>query len=185
MKITPLLLLVVSALIVSSCRWFGAASLEPYPICICKFKGENTLAENIPIGLSGDKSYIACFSAPDNDYQDTITQIPPRRQQIKLEQDYFINYNMASCGHTAYLSLTWFEYSYMNKFDSVQSMMDSIIESDPFIELYYYDDQEKIFGNLGFISYPGCRQNPDQSAIDRINSLIREGKLCNYFKRLK
>lgn len=184
-KITPLLLLVVSALIASSCGWFGAACLEPYDIYICKFKGENTFAENIAVGLSNDKSYISCFSAPEKDYQDTITQIPPHRQQIKLEQDYFINYNMSPCGYPAYLSLTWFEYSYMNKFDSVQSMMDSIVESDPFIELYFYDDQEKIFGNLGFISYSGCRQKPDQSAIDHINSLILEGKLEKYFKRLK
>jgi len=190
MKITPILLLIISALIVSSCGWFGAACEGPNNIYICKFKGENTFAANIPIGLSDDKSYISCFSAPNNDYQDTLTQIPPHRKQYELEEHYFINYNMSSCGYPAYLSLTWFEYSYMNKFDSVQSMMDSIVESDPFSELYYLDDQKQIFGNLGEIGHYGSevyvsRPKPDQSAIDHINSLIREGKLEKCFKRLK
>ena len=189
-KITPILLLVVSAFIVSSCGWFGAACLEPKIICICKFKGENTFAANIPVGLSDDKSYISCSPGPNIDYQDTLTQIPPHRKQYELEDHYFINYNMAACGHTAYLSLTWFEYSYMNKLESTQSMMDSIIESDPFLEVYVFDDQKQIFGNLGEIGHYGSsvyvsRPKPDQSAIDHINSLILEGKLEKYFKRLK
>jgi len=126
-----------------------------------KFKVD--YSQNVPVELSTEKSRIT--SAPG-----FIDELP-----LKLIDDYYLGGTFGL--YTGYLSITIEEYNNNEVPLSIDSISKLLIENDPFIEFYQFEDKNYIFKDENNLEY----------GIDTsfLNTLIKEGNLEKYFTRLK
>jgi hypothetical protein len=94
--------------------------------------------------------------------------------RIRLEEDYILEYGPDKDG--CFTNITWGEmlrYCDENTIPfTVDSVLERIIDNNPFIEYYY--DKDQVLQPLS-----------NQADLDRINEIICNGELKKYFKQVK
>ncbi len=140
-----------------SCRWLFEGSEDD---TIWVYKTKVDYSENVTVELSKDRTRIASFYGPS----DVNLRWPE-----KLADGYYLNGTMGV--NSAILSITNKEYMKEELPFSIDSMFSLMIDEDPFLEFYQYRGNEfSIQGGFDTV---------------RINTLIKEDQLTQYFNRLK
>jgi len=125
------------------------------------YKTNKNYYQNVPIVLSEDKSRIVSF--PDiKDLEKNNTYMFPTR----LESGYLLD-NRGINENAAFLSITYDEYSKLEKTPSVIALKEMIQDDNPFSELYFC----------------GSRYDYDD-VVSELNTKILNGNFSS-FKKLK
>jgi hypothetical protein len=148
-----LVLSFLSPLLISNC---DRAMEQDYTIQL--YKPKSDYSSYVPIELSADKKVITSLTGAKEPCS------------MQLDKGYFINGTMGV--NTAYLSLTFEEYSPQMGIDSFYKY---VMEVDPFIEYYTSED----------ISLRNFEEESNGIDTALINGLIREDRITDYFVRLK
>lgn len=140
-----------------SCGWLWGGA-EDDTIWVYKTKAD--YSENVTVELSKDKTRITSFYGPS----DVSLKWPK-----KLADGYFLNGTLGV--NSAILSVTKKEYMKEEFPFSIDSMFSLIIDIEPFLEFYQYEGNE--FNT--------------KNGIDtvRLNVLVKNNRLSDYFTRLK
>jgi hypothetical protein len=125
------------------------------------YKTRKDYYKNVPVSLSVDKSKIVSYPAISDVYYQGKLSYP-----TKLENGYLLD-NRGINTNTAFLSLTYEEYSKLKKVPKLSEMYSLIIDKNPLLVLY----------NLG-------NRYRFNNEIKKLNEIIKSNKL-KYFKRLK
>ncbi|MDB5285005.1 MAG: hypothetical protein JWO06_4080 [Bacteroidota bacterium] len=129
------------------------------PTIIYKTKGD--YSKNVPVTLSADKSKIISYPAPkDVFYNGRLAYPTPLSKGFLLD-------NRGVSVNTAFLKMTYEEYSKLQDVPKLDVMYGQIIDKDPITEIYN-------LGNKGSFKDP----------INDINKVIDQNQLKTY-KKLK
>lgn len=129
------------------------------PAVIYKTKAD--YSQLVPITLSADKSSIVAYPAPKDVYYKGVLAKP------KALKDGFWLDNRGIGPNSAFLKLTYEEYSKLNSAPLLSDMMNMLTDKDPFTEIY----------NLG-------NRDRFKDEVKEINALITKGALKK-FKKIK
>jgi len=140
--LTTIILLIISFTFVS-------AAIAPLTIYKTKANYNNL----VPVELSKDKSTLASFPGIGDVYYNGELAYP-----TELNQGYLLD-NRGVGPYSAFLDITYEEYSQLEQNPSITELFNSILDNDPFIEMY------------------DCTQADTHREKDKINQLIDEGKL--------
>lgn len=126
------------------------------------YKTKQNFDKNVPVTLSDDKTKIVAYPHP----KDVIIQ-GELAYPTKLSNGYLLD-NKGITEHTAFLKFSYQEYSQLEKAPSLDELFASIIEKEPFLELY----------NCG-------NRFTFKNGISDINKLIENNGLkeCKCFKK--
>jgi hypothetical protein len=132
---------------------------------ICVYKTKNDYSKNVYVELTADKMKITSAPGP-NDLN--------FRWPVKLVNGYFLNGTFGP--NTAYLSLTREDYIHYEIFPGTDSLFKLLIDEEPYIVFYLRNDDNNMF-----------RDENGAFGVDtvRINELIRNNELEQFFDRLK
>lgn len=133
---------------------------------LCIFKTKSDYSDNVPVGLSMDKTRITCFPGPGDIYD---------RYPIKLTNNYLIGCTPGGI-NTGFLSITKTEYK--ENYDvapSPDSLYSLLLDKDPFVDFYYHPRGHSVFYD----------ENNGGLDTARINTIILNGELELYFERFK
>lgn len=134
---------------------------------IYKLKGD--YLDKVCVGLTDDKSNIRVYPAADSNCGD------PDEKPYKVKDDYYLdgccNYGINS----AYLTITKEEYQDIWQSLTKDSMMNLILDADPYVE--YYIDEDRIL----------LKNCTDCFVLDTalLNEIISNQELDKYFTKLK
>ena len=135
---------VILALFISSCT---ATKIDAEmvnalaPVIVYKTKTDYN--NKVPVILNETKDMISSYPAPSDLFYNGKLAIPSVLKKEYLLDRRGINQN------TAFTSYTYEEYSSLKSAPTIQELYDSIIDNDPFLEIYNcgkmgdYDDLEK------------------------------------------
>lgn len=161
-----LIILTMSLITIYSCKSKqevttikGKPVLANVPIIIYKTKLDYSM--HVPVTLSTDKKEIVSYPANSDVYYGGDLAYP-----ITLEDGFFLDRRGIDV-NSAFTKWTYYEYSRLPKTPTVQEIMNMLLETDPFTEMYHC----------------GYRNN-FQDVITELNSAIKAGKLSQY-KKLK
>jgi hypothetical protein len=98
------------------------------PLIIYKTKGD--YSNNVPIILNAKKDKLISYPAPKDVYYNGKLAIPE-----KLKLGYYLD-NMGISINTVYTSYTFTEYAKLESAPKIEDLMNSIVDSDPFLEIY-------------------------------------------------
>jgi len=129
------------------------------PVIIYKTKKD--YSQNVPVGLSPGKKYLASFPAVGDIYYNGVLATP---QSL---YDGFLLDNRGIGPDVAFLSITYTEYSRLKKTPPADSLLKLIIDKDPLTEMY----------NCG-IRYEY------EDIVSELNTKIKNGEVSS-FKKLK
>jgi hypothetical protein len=159
--------IILLAFIYSSCNKTKEDSDHPLA-CVYKIK-DTTYFNYVVATLTKDSKSIAGHPGPSVNYK--------KYNPILLDSNYYYesNYRHTSdfavgAEKTVVLDVKISEYTQLFNSDT---MMNHILDKDPFIEYYQYD----------FPSIRGCKSLAEDTA--KLNEWIRNGELGKYLKRLK
>lgn len=105
------------------------------------YKTKNNYFENVPVILSENKNTIASYPHPSDLIIGDSLRLPTHLKNGFLLDNKGINVN------TAFLKMTYSEYSKLVEVPSIKQMMEMIIDNDPFSEIYdcgFYTDYKDI-----------------------------------------
>jgi len=118
-------------------------------------------SKNVPVTLSDDKTQIVSYPAPSDVYYQGQLAYP-----TKLEKGYLLD-NRGITPNSAFLKLTYEEYSKLKEVPSLSELYKLIIDKDPFTSIYSLGQRGRFTNEL-----------------DDINQIIKNGQLTSY-KKLK
>jgi hypothetical protein len=133
-------------------------------ITLLVYKTKADYSDKVTVKLSPDKDKVVGFPGPWNHDE---------RWPMKLANGYLLHGVFGGL-YTGITSLTWEEYSkYPTASLTPDSLYKLLIDKDPFLEYYSFEDHTGIFIN--------------EAGIDtaRLNNIIITGELEKYFTRLK
>lgn len=129
------------------------------PVIIYKTTGK--YYNKVPVGLSEDKTKVVSYPDPKDVFHRGTFSYP-----TMLENGYFLD-NRGVDENSAFLELTYEEYSKLEKAPSSEELFNDILDNDPFTEMYH------------------CGSRFDYRDLEKeLNDLISEGNL-NSMKKLK
>ena len=99
------------------------------PVYIYKTRAD--YSKYVPVVLSSDKKTLISYPAPTDVYINGVLAYP-----TELADGYLLD-NRGINQHSAFLSLTYEQYSKLLKTPTIEELKAKILESDPFTELYY------------------------------------------------
>lgn len=137
----------------------GKPIYAPAPVIIYKTKLD--YSQHVPVTLTPDKKSIVSYPATSDVYFGGDLAYP-----IRLEDEYFLD-RRGIDANSAFTKWTYYEYSRLPKTPSPQEIMQGLLETDPFTEMWNC-------GNRGAFS----------DLENDLNKIIRNGKLSDY-KRLR
>lgn len=128
------------------------------------YKTKADYSDKVTVQLSPEKDRVTAFPAPWN---------RDERWPIRLANGYLLH-GVFGGFRTGITALTWDEYS-KNPTASISSdsLYKLLIDKDPFLEFYYFDDHKGVF----------CNDDGIDTAL--LNEVILAGELEEYFTRLK
>ncbi len=131
-------------------------STEPFII----YKTKADYNHNVPVVLNADKSFIVSYPGPQDLFVGDKFSTP-----TKLAKGFLLD-NRGITLNVAFTSYTYAEYVKFDKAPSINDLFDSIIDSDPILEMYNCQNQLQIKNNTS-----------------KMNKLIRRGfKGCSKIK---
>jgi hypothetical protein len=125
------------------------------------YKTKSDYSKYVPVTLSGDKSRIASYPDPKDVYYNGSLAYPTR-----LAKGYWLD-NRGIGLNSAFIKITYEEYSKLPEAPSVAKLYEMIIDKEPFTRMY----------NLG-------SRYQYKDAVTEIDRIIESGRLKNY-KRIK
>ena len=129
------------------------------PTIIYKTKAD--YSKNVPVTLSDDKSKIVSYPAPTDVFYNGKLAYP-----VELADGFLLD-NRGITKNTAFLKMTYEEYSRLKEVPKLDDMYSQIIDKDPITHIY----------NLG-------NRSRFKEPVPEINALIEHHKLKE-FKKLK
>jgi len=129
------------------------------------YKTNSDYSNKVSVELASDKSKI--IAAPGPHDVDTTSNWPQ-----KLVNGYLLN-GIFGGSNTGFLSLDKKDYYDWPLYPGSDSLFKLIIDKNPFVELYFYRDENNDFSN--------------NNGLDtaKMNLLIKDGQIEKYFKRIK
>lgn len=124
------------------------------------YKTKADYRNNVPVIMNADKTAVVSYPAPTDVYYKGKLAYP-----TALAKGYWLD-NRGISANTAFLKLTYEEYSKLNAAPALEEMGEMIIDKNPFTEIY----------NLG-------NRSRFTNETEEINTLIKKGALKK-FKRL-
>lgn len=115
------------------------------------YKTKADYYDKVPIFLSADKKTITGFPHPKDLMQGGQLALPTR-----LVKGYLLD-NRGVGSNTAFLKYTYQEYADMKTYPSLEELFQSIIDNDPFLQIY------------------DCGLRSDYKTVGEINQLIKKG----------
>ncbi len=97
------------------------------PTFVYKTKADYT--QNVPVTLSDDKSQIIAYPAPQDLYNNDKLAYP-----TPLSDGYLLD-NRGINAHTAFLKMTYVQYSKLKELPPLKDLYQQIIDKDPFTDL--------------------------------------------------
>lgn len=125
------------------------------------YKTRGDYSKFVPVTLNEAKTEVVSYPAPTDVYRGGTLAYP-----TVLTNDYWLD-NRGISSNTAFLNITYDDYSKFNHAPSLTAMLEMVIDKDPFTEIY----------NIG-------SRSRFTNEVNEINDIIRKGGLKN-FKRLK
>lgn len=128
------------------------------------YRTKDDYSDKVTVKLSPEKDKVTAFPAPWN---------RDERWPMKLANDYLLHGVFGGI-NTGITKLTWEEYSkYPTASLTPDSLYEMLIDKDPFLEYYSFDDHKGIFSADNGID------------TSKLNEVILAGELEKYFTRLK
>lgn len=132
--------LIVFILLIAGCanqnKVTNHESMANEPFIIYKTKANYQL--NVPVILNDDKTVIVSYPAPGDLKTDNGYRVP-----TELPLGYLLD-NRGIGVNVAFTSFTYQTYAEMSEAPNIETLMSSIIDNDPLMELYDCKDQLKI-----------------------------------------
>lgn len=125
------------------------------------YKTKADYSNYIPVTLSSDKKSIVAYPSPSDVFYEGKLAKP-----TALVNDYWLD-NRGVGVNTAFLKITYEDYSKLKDAPQLSEMMQMILDADPILELYVLDNKAKY------------KDNPDE-----LNKIIKKGGLKK-IERLK
>lgn len=125
------------------------------------YKTRADYSSYVPVTLSTDKKSIVAYPSPADVFYEGKLAKPTR-----LANDYWLD-NRGIGVNTAFLKITYEDYSKLKEAPLLSEMMQMIIDADPILELYMLGDKAKF------------KSNPEE-----LNRIIKKGGLKK-FEQLK
>jgi hypothetical protein len=125
------------------------------PVMVYKTKADYSQLVPVTLNETGDK--IVSYPAPSDLYTRGILAVP-----VQLNKGYLLDVRGIQ-PHSAFTSYTYEAYSQLESAPSVQELIDSIVDPDPFVELYdcgnrsQYKSLEKDLNKLIRKKFKGTR----------------------------
>ena len=94
------------------------------------YKTKSDYFDKVPVSLSEDKSKIVAYPAPQDVYYNDQLAYPTR-----LENGYLLD-NRGISSNTAFLNITYEEYSKLKQTPSLDEMQNMLLDKDPILECY-------------------------------------------------
>jgi hypothetical protein len=98
------------------------------PLIIYKTKAN--YSDKVPITLNESKNIIVSYPSPKDVFCNGILALPQ-----KIKKGYFLD-NIGIGKNTVFTSYTFEEYSKLESAPTLEQLMKSIIDMDPFVEIY-------------------------------------------------
>lgn len=129
------------------------------PASLIIYKTKKDYSRYVPVILNTKKDKIISFPSPRDLYYDGKLALPDR-----LKKGYYLD-NRGISANSAFTSYTYEEYSRLERAPDIENLMKSIIDFDPFLEIYV------------------CGNRSDAKMNSDINKLINNKfKDCNRIK---
>ncbi|MFN8323214.1 MAG: hypothetical protein U0T74_11205 [Chitinophagales bacterium] len=125
------------------------------------YKTKADYSSYVPVTLSTDKKSIVAYPSPSDVFYDGQLAKP-----TALVNGYWLD-NRGVGVNTAFLKITYEDYSRLKYAPQLSEMMQMILDADPLLELYVIDNKAKYKDNL-----------------DELNKIIKKGGLKK-IERLK
>ncbi len=125
------------------------------PVIIYKTKADYSHLVPVTLNETGDK--VVSYPAPSDLYSNGILAIP-----VQLDKGYLLDIRGVH-PHTAFTSYTYENYSQLESAPSVQDLLNSIVDPDPFEELYdcgnrsQFENMEKDLNKLIRKKFRDCK----------------------------
>ncbi|MCF7820700.1 MAG: hypothetical protein K9M44_04510 [Candidatus Pacebacteria bacterium] len=129
------------------------AGNTPSPVIIYKTTGE--YYDLVPVVLSQDKSQIVSYPGREDVYKNDILAYP-----FKMSKDYLFD-NRGLGKNSAFLDISYEDYSQMESDPSSEELYEKIIDKDPIVEMY------------------NCRNLDIADNIVELNKLIKRNQLSD------
>lgn len=156
----PMLFMLISvAGCQSSGKVAGGISYTGEPTIIYKMKAD--YSKNVPVTLNEDGTAIIAYPSPKDVYYKGKLAYP-----VALSKGWWLD-NRGVTPHTAFLKLTYEEYSKLDQAPSLDELMKMIINADPITEIYHLGNRDRF-----------------KDEVTEINQVINKGGLKK-FKKLK
>ena len=126
------------------------------PVIVYKTKADYSRLVPVTLNATGDK--IVSYPAPSDVYTDGILAIP-----VKLHKGYLLD-KRGIHPNTAFTSYTYEAYSQLESAPSMEDLISSIVDPDPFEELYdcgnrgQFNNIEKDLNRLIRNKFEGCNK---------------------------
>jgi hypothetical protein len=98
------------------------------PLVIYKTKGD--YVNNVPVIMNDNKDMIVAYPSPKDVYFNGVLALPD-----KLKHGYYVD-NIGITKNSVFTSFTFDEYSKLETAPKLDDLMKSIIDNDPFLEIY-------------------------------------------------
>ncbi len=160
MKPVTLFAAVMVFSIMTACKTKQAttgASKSTAPAIVYKTKAD--YSKYVPVTLSADKSSIVAYPSAKDVYYNGKLAYP-----TALQNGYFLD-NRGIGPNSAFLKLTYEEYSKMSDVPALASLYNQILEKDPFTEIYNLGDRTRF-----------------KDEVADINKIIAKGGLKKFTK---
>jgi hypothetical protein len=125
------------------------------------YKTKADYSKNVPVRLSDDKTQIISYPAPSDLLIDGKIQYP------KVLSDGFVLDNRGVSLNTAFLKVSYEEYTQPGFLPDPAAMINQVLDADPIVEMYSCGPKSKF-----------------QDVVSELNRAIREKKMDG-FKKLK
>lgn len=137
----------------------GKPILAVAPVIIYKTKANYIM--HVPVTLTPDKKSVSSYPAPSDVYYNGDLAYP-----VQLEGDFFLDKRGIDT-NSAFTKWTYYEYSRLPKTPTQQEIMNMMLETDPFTEIY----------DMG-------KRSDYKDLEEDLNKIIRKGDFKKY-KKLK
>ncbi|MFB6342838.1 hypothetical protein ACE1ET_14015 [Saccharicrinis sp. FJH62] len=131
MKLIRVTLIIVLSIVVAACKTDKRSNqIMNVPVPLVVYKTKADYSKYVPVLLNDSKDRIISYPAPGDLTFDGDPALP-----TQLKNGYLLD-NMGIGPNTAFTTYTYEEYSAFDHAPSTQELLNHIIDSDPFSELW-------------------------------------------------
>lgn len=154
MKTQVVLSLVVLLLISAGCKTQKTNTVVKADAPTIIYKTKADYSKYVPVTLSADKQKIVSYPAPKDVFYNGNLATP-----VALTNGYWLD-NRGITANSAFVKITYEEYSKMEQTPKLEVLFNAIIDKDPFTEIYNAGSRSKY-----------------KDEVKELNALIKKGGL--------